>query len=158
MPSAMTVVPLLLLVGLAAPQSNDSAADAAGLFQSLGPSSVYRGCGCTFSRAAEASGTEGPVLFSSNYEGAARIAVGGSLVTLSAARPDRDCWPSNIGDRCVLKYHGDKIRVVIKVQATWVCPTSDESESCEVVRLHGKMTGRGGDTDGVVEIVGECGC
>ena len=127
-------------------------------FAPLPPQSAFSGCGCMFT-ARPASAPSGPaILFSSNYEGAARVAWNGAVIQLTADQPDTDCRPSRVGGRCTLKYRGADIRVEIKSRATWVCPAGDASESCEVVRLSGQMRGRVGELSESVEVSGECGC
>ena len=106
----------------------------------------------------DATGREGAVVFSSNYEGAARVASAGGVIQLSGSRPDVDCRPSRVGAGCVLKYRSEQVRVTVKAKATWVCPRDDDSESCEVVRLTGQMTGRTGTAEETVDVQGECGC
>ena len=145
----MTIWMLTFLL-LAAPASGSVVAPP--LFAPLPASSVFSGCGCSFADAAAAES----VLFSSNYEGAARVMGGPGVAELSATRPDSACDASRLGDRCVLKYRNEQLRVVIKVRAIWVCP--DDSESCEVVRLEGQMLGRTAEGEKSVEVRGECGC
>jgi hypothetical protein len=129
---------------------------AVGLVETLGPESVYSGCGCTFRRVSQSSNVEGPVIFSSNYEGSARIATGSGAVTLSATKADTECEASALGDHCVLKYRAADIQVEIKVRATWVCPS--EHESCDVTRFRGQMTTRRGAQKEKLDIEGDCGC
>jgi hypothetical protein len=126
------------------------------LFQPVPPSSIYRGCGCKFLHA-EAAGTD-QVIFTSNYEGAARIQAGGQVLELQATRPDSACRPARVGARCVLKYRGDIASIVLKARATQVCPAGDVSESCEVVSLEGQLSGRIGEVEEVLDVHGECGC
>ena len=128
------------------------------LFEPLPPASVFTGCGCTFSTRPDSAGSEAAVLFSSDYKGSARIASRGAVIQLLADRPDTDCRPSRVGSRCILKYRSSDARVVIKARATWVCPADDTSESCEVVRLGGRMAGGADDLEESVEVNGECGC
>jgi len=129
-----------------------------GLFHPLPPAQVYSGCGCSFSQLTHDSGREGPVLFSSNYEGSARIASSGGVIQLLGGRSDVECRPPRVGAGCVLKYQADQVRFTVTVKATWVCPSGDEYESCEVVRLQGQMTGRIGKAEDTVEVRGDCGC
>src|SRR5262245_51492564 len=128
------------------------------LFQPLPESSVYDGCGCTFRRAGDGSPSNAPTVFSSNYEGVARIATAEGVIELMATRADVTCSPSRVGGRCTLKYRNDELRIFIKARATWVCPEGDEFESCEVVQLRGQMAGQAIGVEEVVEVQGECGC
>lgn len=153
----MTVILIALAAALAG-QVGPSTPVARSLFEPIPPASVFSGCGCSFTTAGDSSTPEGPVVFSSNYEGVARIALPGGIIQLSATRPDVACRPSHVGGRCVLKYRGNDVRVLIKARATWVCPTDDESESCELVRLSGRMSGQAGGVEATVEVQGECGC
>lgn len=63
-------------------------------------------------------------------------------------------------DRYAVTYAGLEapILVTIKLKATSVCPSDDESESCEVIRVPGEMTGRCGAFENTVDVQGECGC
>jgi len=128
------------------------------LIEPLPASAAFRGCGCTFTSPAVSSAPEAAIVFSSNYDGSARIASRGAIVDLTATRPDVDCQPARAGGRCALKYRGNGLRVVIKARATWVCPDDDTSESCEVVRLSGQMTAQVADVERTVEVSGDCGC
>lgn len=133
-----------------------STSGAAKLVEPLAPGSVYSGCGCTFRRVGPSADLQGPIVFSSNYDGSARIATGSGAVTLSATKPDSECAVSELGDHCVLDYRVENIRVEINVRATWVCPTEDES--CEVTRFRGQMTTRQGAQEERLDVEGDCGC
>jgi len=117
--------------------------------------SVFIGCGCAFTRLPSLNDLSA-VVFSSEYEGSARVVVGGKVTELAAIRPDSACWPSRVGGRCRLKYRNTEATVLIDGRATWVCP--DDEESCEVVRLVGKMTLHLGNHREVIEVHGDCGC
>jgi hypothetical protein len=119
---------------------------------------VYSGCGCMFGPPPPGTEANATVFFSSNYDGAARVKVGGNVVTLTAAKPDSKCSPSEVGGRCTLDYRGDNLRVILKLRATWVCPANDESESCEVVRLRGQLSAKSEQGEQVVDVEGSCGC
>ena len=156
--TSVTLVILLGLVVVLASQPNPSDAVEQFHFEPLTPQSIYRGCGCMFSASPAATGSEPAVLFSSNYEGAARVAWNGIVIQLTADRPDKDCNPARVGGRCTLKYRGADLRVKITSRATWVCPAGDASESCEGVRLSGRITGKVGELSESVEVSGACGC
>ena len=126
-----------------------------GRFGELPESSCFKGCGCSFR---SVSAPDGPALFCSNYEGAARIIVDGRVMSLAAVKADQRCQPSRVGERCKLEYSGHDVLVTIKAKATTVCSSSDENESCEVVELRGRFTGQVGDVEESHEVLGECGC
>jgi hypothetical protein len=126
------------------------------LVQPLEPGSVFLGCGCAFNLLPKAPESEVASVFSSNYEGAARIRSYGRVVALSADRPDTACRPGHVGDRCTLTYRSPDMQVTLNLRATEVCAVEDES--CEVVRLHGQLKARGAGSQVTVEVEGECGC
>jgi hypothetical protein len=142
----------LLVAVLGVPSSAGSSA----LLESLPDTAIFRGCGCTFTGLSSAGAKQ--VVFSSNYEGVARVSVGGAVVELAAIRADAECSPSRVGGRCVLKYQDNSVTVVIKARATWVCPEGEDAEACEVVRLRGQLSGHMIGRKEVVEVQGECGC
>ena len=116
---------------------------------------VFTGCGCSFTTMPSVNDLSA-IVFSSEYEGTGRILIGGVIIELAAIRPDAACWPSRVGGGCRLKYRNGETTVVIDARATWVCPADDES--CEVVRLVGKLTTHIGNQQEVIEVHGECGC
>lgn len=123
------------------------------VFAPLEADNVFSGCGCAFS----VPDPEGGIVFSSNYEGIARVRVDGTLHTLDAIQHDIDCRPASVGDTCLLKYAYDVLAVILDVEATWVCPP-DGDEACELTRLRGQMTGQIDDAESTLDIASECGC
>ncbi len=116
---------------------------------------VFTGCGCSFTTMPSVVDLSA-IVFSSEYEGTGRVVLGGRITELVAIRPDAGCWPSRVGGRCRLKYRNAEATVVIDARATWVCPEDDES--CEVVRLAGRLTTHIGNQQEVIEVHGDCGC
>ena len=154
---AVRTVPLLVGALVFVFLLQDSASAHSALFESLPETAYFSGCGCFFQRGVTPIDSTS-VVFASNYEGSARIAADGEVIELSEGRPDASCRPQRVGGRCVLKYrHGD-LKVTLKVRATWICPPGDASESCEVVRLAGQISGHVGEIGETIDVHGECGC
>lgn len=124
----------------------------------LDSESIFLGCGCEFSETAPDEPEQRAPLFSSDYEGQARVRVDGRVLDLTAVQPDTECLPhaARVGDSCVLKYRVEGTTVMVDVRATWVCPPTDEA--CEVVRLRGSMTISDAGRDLIFQVAGTCGC
>jgi hypothetical protein len=128
------------------------------LLHGLASSDIYTGCGCTFSRVQKGDSKNSEVLFSSDYDGKARVRTEAGVVVLEAMASDRDCQPKSIGDECVLTYRRHDLEVRLTAQASWVCPSDEQVESCEIVRLTGRLVGHQGEYSQSVDVEGECGC